>query len=102
MKTITVHGERFEVIKPKYPQHHYDMLEYHAGRPLDECYDRPSPAKQEIYGHWLDWAFACGVHYFGVSGYNCMQFTLQGLLHHEGHRYVIRITKSRNIAYLVQ
>lgn len=98
-KTIVLNGVTFEVIKSKVER--TTFLHEYSGRTLDDCYAKPSYSKQYIYKMWEEWAYLNDVKYFGVSGYNGFQFTLQGMIEHCGNTYVLHITKSRNIAYLV-
>lgn len=98
--TITLNGHTFTVHRSKYVN--MDILHRYSGRTLDDCYARPSYSKQYIYKMWEEWAHLNDVEYFGVSGYNGFQFTLQGLVHQNNHTYILHITKSGNKAYIVE
>ena len=99
MKTITLNGVQFEVHKSKATSTVF--MERYAGRSLTDCYERPSYSKQYIYKMWEEWAYLNDVEYFGISGYNGFQFTLQGMVEHEGKTYILHITKSANKAYII-
>ena len=98
-KEIVLNGVTFKVKKVSVIN--LDELERYSGRTLNDCYASPSYAKQYIYKMWEEWAYLNNVEMFGVSGYNGFQFTLQGLVEHEGNVYVLHITKTNNIAYQI-
>lgn len=99
MTTITLNGHSFEVHKSKYAK--VENLARYAGRSLYDCYEKPSTAKQEIYKEWLEWVWLNGVMYFGVQSYSSHMFTLQGLVEHCGHTYILHITPAHNYAYII-
>lgn len=99
MEKIRLNGHSFEVHRSKYAK--VENLARYAGRTIWECYDRPSTTKVSIYKEWLDWAVLNDVQYFGVSSYSGFQFSLQGLVEHEGKMYLLAITKSANKAYII-
>ena len=98
-KTITLNGHTFTVHKSKYAKE--ESLHRCSGRWLDDCYTRPSKAKQEIFKEWLEWAWLNDVEHFGVSSYNTFGFSLQGLVSHLGHTYILNITPNYNRAYIL-
>ena len=99
IKTITLNGHTFEVHRIKYAK--VENLERYSGRWLNDCYTNPSTTKQEIFKEWLEWAWLNDVEYFGVSGYNTYSFSLQGLVQHLGHTYILAITSTSNKAYII-
>lgn len=99
MKKLEIGGKYFEVHKSKYVG--IESVRRYSGRTLNECYAQPSKIKQEIYNEWFMWAYKNEVHYFGVSSYNSMTFSLQGLAEVDGQLYVLAITKTTNKAYIV-
>lgn len=105
-KTMEINGATFEVIRPRNPQAFEDVLrrlDRYAFRSVYDCYDRPSDYKVRAYEMWHDWYSIMGEEctYFGVSGYNSMQFTLQALYEDETGVYEIRITRDHNRAILI-
>lgn len=63
-------------------------------RTVDDCYERPSSVKRAIFEDWFQFFVEHGG-YCTVSSYNCMMFTLDGILEHEGKSYRAYITKTR-------
>ena len=98
-KTIVLNGVTFEVHEAK--EDALDFIQEYAGRTLDQCYANPSYSKKYIYKMWEEWAYLNDVQCFGVRSYNGFMFTLQGVVSHVGHRYILHITKSANKAYLI-
>ena len=100
-----IQGRSFEVKKVS-----GDMLNYMADRCvkgyrlLDDCYDRPSQAKREIYNDWMEWAGNIYTMYsFGITSFNTCFFTLEGVIEKsDGKLEVLHITKSRNIVYIAK
>lgn len=68
---------------------------------LDDCYDRPSQAKQDIYDMWVRWSQAVtDLYTFDVDTYNTNVFTLSGVLEYShGMVEVIHITPTKHILY---
>ena len=99
MKTIRLNGHTFEVHRSKYAK--VENLQRYAHRCLNECYSNPSTTKQAIFKEWYEWAYLNDVEYFGISSFNAHRFSLQGLVQHLGHTYILSITASHNIAYLI-
>ena len=99
MKTITLNGIEFSVHRSKYAK--VENLERYAHRWLTDCYANPSKSKKEIFKDWSEWAYLNDVEYFGVSSYNTFGFSLQGLIQHLGHTYVLSITPKSNKAYII-
>lgn len=99
-KTILLNGRTFEVRKSKYAC--VENLKRYANRWLYDCYANPTPSKKAIFKEWAEWAWVNDVEYFGVSSYNKFQFSLQGLVKHEGEYYILNITSAHNIAYIVE
>lgn len=54
-KTMTIGGERFEVIRPRKFEPDAYHRDYRGRRTLLDYYDRPSDIKQAIWQEWLDW-----------------------------------------------
>ena len=100
--TMWLNGRLFRVHKSKYAEDYKKDLARHAYRSIYQCYTKPSEAKVAIYKDWEEWAYLNDVEYFGVSGYSCFQFSLQGLVQHNGHTYILHITKDSNKAYIVE
>lgn len=67
-----------------------------------ECYERPSHAKVSIWNTWYNWLESWGCKWYGVSSYNCMQFTISALvelptLEKDVNRYYdLYVTKCRS------
>ena len=99
-KTITLNGHTFEVHRSKYTN--TLDLAYYRGRTIYDCYERPSHTKVAIYKEWEEWAYLNNVLHFGVCSYNTFGFSLQGLVDHCGHTYLLRITPTHNYAYIVE
>ena len=94
MKTFTINGETFEVIKPRRKVYAY------RGWFCDEyaifyAYGRPSIYKIGIWRDWVKWARNTeGVKSFEITGHNGFQFTIGGLYVDEnGKEFNIYITK---------
>lgn len=70
---------------------------------LDDCYKRPSYAKQYIYNMWLEWSQAVtDLYTFDVDTYNSNVFTLSGVLEYSyGMVEVIHVTPTKHILYTV-
>ena len=99
-KYTTINGVDFETYKSKVTKQNI----WHNPKRLDECYDRPSEYKIEIYYDWLDWFDQTeNVYSFGITSYNIYQFTLGGVLFDletgEDIGY-IKITRDHNRLYL--
>lgn len=99
--TIKLNGYTFTVHKSKNTEQMLEGLKRYAYRWLDDCYTNPSETKKAIFKEWNEWAYLNDVEYFGVSGYNGFHFSLQGLVTHEGHKYILHITASSKKAYIV-
>lgn len=109
MKTIEINGIDFEVKRPRKNKLELETVlrwvDRYAGRTIYDCYDRPSHAKQSIYDSWLNWYTEDTqdrVDYFGVSGYNCMSFSLQAIYYGDYGIYLLSITKAHNTATLIE
>ena len=70
---------------------------------LDDCYNRPSQIKKDIYDMWMEWSQAVtDLYTFDVDTYNTNVFTLSGVLEYShGMVEVIHITPTRHILYTV-
>lgn len=97
---IMLNGQIFTVHKSKHAS--IENLQRYNGRWLTDCYTKPSKTKQEIFNDWLEWAYLNEVEYFGVSSYNVHRFSLQGLVEHGGHKYILHITSRYNKAYIIE
>lgn len=103
MKTLTINGTNFELKVPRKNKvtisEALEYLERYKGRTIYDCYERPSVYKEAIYSDWLCWLrTTVNVGYFGVTGYNCMQFSLGALAWIDDKYYLLRITRDHNIA----
>ena len=63
-------------------------------RDVDDCYLKPSIVKRAIFEGWFKF-FVEHEGWCTISSYNCMTFTLDGILEHEGKLYRAYITKTR-------
>lgn len=72
-------------------------------KPLDECYNKPSMRKQNIYREWIEWAYATeDIYTFDVDTFNSNIFTLSGVIEYSnGLVEVVHITPTRHILYTV-
>ena len=95
---IELNHECFEVKKVKGELHPIEKM-----RSLEDCYEKPSQAKREIYNYWLKWYLTVsakmsldnlesGLRHFTIDSYNCMMFTLKMDVYEKGnfvgHLYV--------------
>ena len=105
MRTLTIYGVDFEVIKPKKSNiSTFDRLFTMSDcRTLHDCYAKPSQSKLNIWAWWRSWfAQVLGFNgisfkqFCGVSSYNCFFFTLHGLLTYNGEDYIVYITHAHN------
>ena len=105
MRTLTIYGVDFEVIKPKKSNIAiFDrLLTMSDCRTLHECYAKPSQAKLNIWDWWKSWFTQVldfeGVsfkQFCGVTSYNSNFFTLHGLLTYNGEDYIVYITHAHN------
>ena len=101
MKTMTINGIEFEVIRPrKYnPRAAVEAVKDCAGRGLSYYYDRPSVWKQDVFEEWREWyTGAENISHFGVCSANAQQFSISALLHDDAGDVigVITITKAHN------
>lgn len=100
MKTLKIGNKVFELKNPKvkpsmYSTEHQFQL-YGWGYTPNDVYGRPSQVKQQIYDEWEKWAYENDVKYFGITGHNCMMFTLGGIVNVNGQWYYVNITKAHN------
>ncbi len=66
-----------------------------AIRRVEDVYARPSQTKLNIFYDWQAWCVEhCG--YCEVASYNCMMFTLDGMIEYEGKKYRLYISKTRH------
>ena len=103
MKTITINGVDFELIKPRIAEVKPFRGWFCDEEAIFNCYDRPSLAKIGIWNSWLKWARDTdGIVAFEITSYNCMQFTIGGgYVDDNGDEYVLYITRAHNRAYKV-
>ena len=68
---------------------------------LDDCYDRPSQTKKDIYNYWMRWSQSVtDLYTFDVDTYNTSVFTLSGVIEYtHGMVEVIHITPTKHILY---
>ena len=105
MKTMTINGIEFEVIRPrKYdPRAAVEAVKDCAGRDLSYYYAKPSACKNTLYHFWSCWAArAENVSHFGVCSANNFQFSNSALLHNDAGDVigVITITRAHNRVHL--
>ena len=92
MKQLVLNGVTFKVTNPRTPVRPFSGW-FCDENEIFNCYERPSLTKIAIWNDWLKWARETE----GVTGYNCMQFTISGFYVDEnGNEYNIHIIKSRN------
>lgn len=103
MRTLEINGINFEVTVPrKGTIVCIDRLARTSGLDLSSYYERPSEYKKAIYNDWFSWYIDTNdkqiaeIRYFGVSGANCMQFSLSFLVEYNGKIYVAWITRDHN------
>ena len=105
MRTLSIYGVDFEVIKPKKSNiATFDRLFTMSDcRTLQDCYAKPSRAKLYIWNWWRNWfAQVLGFEgvsfkqFCGVSSYNCHIFTLHGLITYNGEDYIVYISPAHN------
>ena len=92
-KNIELGGVIFEECKP--------ILHSEATwstRRLEDCYDKPSVYKIEIWNDWSNWFKQFDECHFGVSSYNGFMFTIDGVICDNDQWYHIYITKTHNFA----
>lgn len=63
-------------------------------RTVHDCYERPSQYKENIFYDWQRW-FINHDGWCSVASYNCMMFTLEGVLKVGDRLYRAYITKTR-------
>ena len=104
-KYMTINGVKFELIKTPKTK---DLIAHwrYAGRTLNDCYEKPSQIKREIYDEWLEWYYGADyVQAFGVASYNGFNFTIGALLIGENMAGFpigyIQITKTHNRIYML-
>lgn len=96
MKTKIINNVRFELIEPR---KEVTPITGYIGNENDiYCsYYRPSSEKVKIWQSWLEWASECeNIKSFYISGHNCMQFTISGLIYINDEPYNIYITREHN------
>ena len=98
MKTMEVNGIVFEVTQArKYESSRILFIKKSTGQGLSYFYNRPSETKKEIYNEWERWAYETkGCEYFGITGANCMTFSIGFLLEYDEHYYIGIVTKAHN------
>lgn len=103
-----LHGVEFDVVKVGKDRLHNMMCDTIRNvKILDECYKKPSYAKQYIYNMWCEWFMALDNDYrqtyFGINSYNTHMFTLKGCIESlvdDDSDCVLYITKTRHIMYV--
>lgn len=91
MEIVKIGNENFKVCKPIVAS---AVLEP-SFKALSLCYEKPSIAKQEIYGYWCDWAMENNFDECGVVSYNSMMFTFGAVGRYHGKLCYVYITKTR-------
>ena len=109
MNTININGVTFNVIK------RHDMVSAHQrylelyfkdSCSLEECYDKPSATKREIYNKWREWwkdskckGIITDVHWCGIRSFNGWGFTLSAVFTYNGIDYIMDVSKAHNNLY---
>lgn len=97
-----INGVVFEV-KHITPSELHQMACYTVSKvkALDDCYERPSQTKKDIYDMWIRWSQSVtDLYTFDVDTYNTNVFTLSGVLEYShGMVEVIHITPTKHILY---
>ena len=93
-KFISLNGETFQLkqrnFKNQVPVEDVIPMIISSSKMLDDCYQRPSQAKQHIFNSWFEWACNCDkVYGFGIRSYNTNIFTLQGYVMFNDYSYGI-------------
>ncbi len=103
--TIIIGTVFFKVVRSKkYPYtHERYMRVLPQATTLEDCYARPSTAKQSIYKRWWFWSKQNSdiVKSFSIASYNCNIFTLHGCAIIDGQEYVYYISPCKNEIYPV-
>ena len=92
--TVTISNKTFEICKPITSNNIYINT-----RDIYDCYSNPSVYKKSIYEQWAHWFIhERNCFRFGVSSYNCMQFSISALTWVEelGCECYLHITKAHN------
>lgn len=93
---INVGGKEFKLKCGKYtPETRYRFLQ--------DAYNKPSKAKQEIYADWKTWFSEnseCEYDYMTICSRNIFRFSLNGQITISGIEYTFLITSTRNELYL--
>lgn len=94
--TMNVGGKQFILKSGKYtPETRYWFLQ--------DAYNKPSKAKQEIYADWKTWFSEnseCEYDYMTICSRNIFRFSLNGQITISGIEYTFLITSTRNELYL--
>ena len=95
-KEVIINGRAFVLKKVKGELH-----PKFATRDLYECYEKPSIAKQSVYGYWFEWYMNEDNNYilkhFSVDSYNFQMFTLRCDVYNMEDEFIgqLYITKTR-------
>lgn len=92
---ITINGETFVV------KDFTGEVSFVPEKALYNCYEKPSYRKQNIYNYWDKWFKECHSPCYGIRSYNCMMFTLSGIIHFDDLALhgIVYITKTRQEFY---
>ena len=112
---ININGIAFETKKSTL-EHFNEYTKYaesfYCKKTLEQCYEKPSQAKQAIFREWYDWFTELNQNsyklrfdatHFRIVSFNVFQFSLGVALWRDDFPFaILRITRAHNIAYLVQ
>lgn len=93
-KIIMLGGEKFTLKKAILKS---DISNYYTNNKysLDQCYNRPSEAKRNIFNYWHDIALNNDCSTLKVKGYNSMMLTLETMKLIDNKVYYFYITKTK-------
>ena len=104
---VLLNGVEFEVKHVGKDNFYEMMLETLADvKPLEECYKRPSYAKQYIYNMWCEWFNSLDngyrLYFYGVNSFNTHMFTLKCTIESlvDSADAVLYITKTKHVMYV--
>lgn len=75
---------------------------YYHGETLNDCYKKPSVAKQRAYDYCVRLCNELNGKYFAIRGANCMTFSVHFIFKFDEKYYYCHITKSYNHCYPIE
>lgn len=98
METLKIGNENFKIIKVKSDNKKSQLKkEYLNGYSnIHAWYDRPSREKIEIYNYWQEI-----LGFFRITSANTFCYTIMAKYSTIKDNYLLKITKSKNIAYKI-